>query len=152
MTPQRGFSFVELLFVIAIVATAAALAVPSLVRAVRISDLECARSEIASALKESSERAAIRGASESFSPGELSISTNVVLMPGSIALPDHTVPGSIITLEAGTGYPLVDGNRSAASVVIAEVGNEPNAMAIVISRSAMISEYRRVNNGWEKIQ
>ena len=150
---QGGFTFVELLFVIAVVAIAAALAVPSVMRARRVSAIESARTEIASALRRTSERAAVTGAVQPFSAYELPLPGDLVLMPGSVGLPDGTAPGASIAFEGGTGYPLLDGARQAVAIVAAEREAETtNAVAIVISRSGIVTEHRRGAGGWERIQ
>lgn len=145
-----GFTHFELLVVVAIAVVAAAIAVPVVYRAKRHAALETARSTVASALREGSERAAYSGATAPFDVTKLALAPDVVLMPPGLTSPEGTVACTNVAFEGGTGYPLADGERAAIVILLAERGRETEtAIGVGLGRGATVTTYRLSNGSWE---
>lgn len=148
--PDRGFSFVELLVVIATLAVAAAVAVPMLVRARRVADLGDAETIARTQVQAVITRAASRSEAIRFSAAELVHADGVVVNPDRLTPPDGTVIADAIVFQAGTGYPTVDGVRRPVAILIADRDNRDDASALVIGSSATLHVYRLGPRGWEE--
>lgn len=146
---SAGFTLGELLVVTAVALTAAAVAVPVVWRATRLSQLEAARCELASRLRLASERAATTGRTESFALFEQPLPFDAVSSPRGVEPPAGTVACTAFELQGGTGYPLVSGERAAVAVVLTERGaDEP--WALVVGRSGTLTRHRLVGERWEE--
>jgi hypothetical protein len=85
-----------------------------------------------------------------FVPSSVPHGAAVVINPPEVSPPSDTVLAGYVTFQAGTGYPVVDGTRAAAAVLVAEAGETGNAFAVVVGRAGSIATYRKTAKGWEE--
>jgi prepilin-type N-terminal cleavage/methylation domain-containing protein len=146
----RGFSLVELLLVVAVLAVAAAVAVPTLFRARRSAGLGDAETATRAELQSAMTRAASATEATPFTVSALAHADGVAIDPEGLRPPDGTVAAATIVFQPGTGYPAVDGVRRPVAVVIADADDARDASSIVVGSSGTLRLYRLGANGWEE--
>lgn len=149
----RGFSVVELLVVIAIVAIACAVGVMALVAASRTSALREARAIVASSIRQSSAEASRGGRTIGIDLWGFPISSGVRVRTDAPApLPESAVVLGSVDLQGGTGYPFSNGTNRAVAVVLEDAADPTDAVAIVLGKSATVTEYRLSGDTWEVVK
>jgi prepilin-type N-terminal cleavage/methylation domain-containing protein len=149
-TSQRGVSLVETLVVVALVAIAAAVAVPSLRRASRVTNVGDAEALVRARIQTAITTAASRAVSVSLGPAALVETAGVAVNPVDVEPPAGSVTSDVIVFQPGTGYPMAAGARRAVAVVVADREDRSHASAIVVGSSATLRSYRLTPRGWEE--
>jgi len=146
---QAGFSLLELVIVFAIVAVAAAIAIPSIRSALRVSAYKSTMTSTVDRLVTLRARAA-KGDEIQFSTSQLVLEdASMLINPRGVPSPDGEPTPESITFQGGTGHSYVQGVRRSAAIVIANSDDLTEAYAIVVSSTSRISTKRRTATGWE---
>ena len=146
---REGFSLLELVIVIAIVAVAAAIAVPSIVAAMRVSAYKSTMTTTVNRLATLRAQAS-RGAATTFSTADIVLEHgSMVVNPQSVVPPDGVAAAEAITFQGGTGHCFVGADLRAAAIVLASPDDSREAYAIVIGSTSRISTKRKTAEGWE---
>jgi prepilin-type N-terminal cleavage/methylation domain-containing protein len=149
---SRGFTLLEAIVVMAVLALAAALAVPVLTRTSRTASRNTAAAAVRERMKALATEAAAKSRDVTFACSSVERAATVAINPPDVSPPDGTVLARYVTFQAGTGYPVVDGARASAAVVVAEGSATAEAVAVVAGRTGSFVTYRRTEKGWEETQ
>lgn len=146
---QAGFSAIEILVVVGILAIVAAIAVPSIAAAMRVSAYKSTVTAVVSRLSTLRAQAS-RSSSTRFAVDEIVLEhRSMVINPDGVEPPDGVRPAGEISFQGGTGHCYVEGVQRPAAIVIAN-GNDPDeAYAIVVGSTSRISTRRKTSTGWE---
>jgi prepilin-type N-terminal cleavage/methylation domain-containing protein len=149
---QEGFSLVELIVAVAIVAVAAFVAVPVVSTMMRAADTRQAFVETANAARRRAS-SAVGGERAAFSAErDGHLSAGLTINPKYIPAPEGTEPVSEIEFEAQTGTARVAGRRAVVSIVIAEAGTRDFAHAIVAGTAGRIELKTYTNGRWSEFK
>jgi prepilin-type N-terminal cleavage/methylation domain-containing protein len=146
---QAGFSLLELVVVVAIVAVAASIAVPSITTAMRVSAY---KSTIATTVDRLAtlRAGAARGSATTFSTADMVLEHgSMVVNSPSVAPPDGAVMADSMTFQGGTGHCFAGGAVRSAAIVLANASDPAEAYAIVVGSTSRISTKRLTAHGWE---
>ena len=148
-----GFSILELLIVMAIVIIAGGGAALMLTTASRTAGMQESRAVVGSTLRRAAASAAKSGASQGLDLWSIPVASTVRLRGDAPApLPEEAVVLGAVDLQGGTGYPFSNGTNRAVAVVLEDAGEPGQAVAIVLGRSATVTEYRLVGDSWEVLK
>ena len=149
----RGFSVIELMIVMAIVAIAGGIAAMMLTTATQTAGMQESRAVVGSTIRRAAASAARSGATRGLDLWSIPVSSTVRLRSDApVPLPEEAVVLGAVDLQGGTGYPYSNGTNRAVAVVIEEVGDPTQAVAIVLGRSATVAEYRLAGSSWEVLR
>lgn len=147
-----GFSLVELLVVIAVLAIAAALAAPVVSRIMSASATRQAFVETANAARRRAS-SSVGGERTTFSAERDGLLTpGLTVNPKYIPAPEGTEPVSEIEFEARTGTARTGGRRAVVSIVIAEEGNRDFAHAIVAGTAGRVELKTFAAGEWKEFK
>ncbi len=149
----RGFTVIELLIVMAIVAIAAGIAAMMLTTAKRTAGMQESRAVVGATIRRAAASAAKSGATRGLDLWSIPVSSTVRLLSDAPApLPDEALVLGAIDLQGGTGYPYSNGRNQAVAVVIEDADDPAQTVAIVLGRSATVAEYRLAGSSWEVLK
>lgn len=149
----RGFTVVELMIVMAIVAIAGGIAAMMLTTATRTAGMQESRAVVGSTIRRAAALAAKSGATRGLDLWSIPVSSTVRLRSDAPApLPEDAEVLGSVDLQGGTGYPYSNGTNRAVAVVIEDADDPTQAVAIVLGRSATVAEYRLAGSSWEVLK
>lgn len=146
----RGFSVIELLVVVAIVVIAVAMAIMVLSTATHAAGIQESRASVASAVRRAVSSAAKSGESRGLDLRAIPLASTVRMRADVPApLPEAPVLPGFVDLQGGTGYPFAEGSNCAVAIVLEDVDDPSKIVAVVLGRSATVTEYRLSGTAWE---
>lgn len=150
---QRGFSLLEVLVGVLILAVVATIAIPAIRRATRVSALRRAADQAAQTI------ALRRSKTTGNTPMSYNASTEaaggvawIAVNPATVAPPTGAHTGTLFDFRGGTGELSVDGTPQTGAIVLADSTNLATAYAVVVGRTASTRLYARSGSTWEELR
>jgi hypothetical protein len=145
---EAGFSLVEVVVVAVILVVLVGVGALLMHRGSSVSDYLITRQAIVDAMHKQGARASA-GTAQTLAVREIPGVDPTHLNPdGVVEGPGGAVVTDTILLEAGRGYPWVDGVCRAAAVVIEDAGDPATRSAVVMNRAGLISVWRWDGMKW----